>query len=160
MNLSTVKWAQWDKTQSRELLGLFICAQLLHTILHRTDLIIFPLTLQTITIASMMSISGKWVLDDRKDIWPVKRALNYYSRMLSFPIGGGSANAGIGPTQKIAVERCVCANALVDLKYTILEGLSAYGYSLNCYILVSDNTCKFVYKNTIYLTVGVRFESF
>jgi len=25
MNLSTVKWAQWDKTQSRELLGLFIC---------------------------------------------------------------------------------------------------------------------------------------
>ena len=26
MYLSTVKWAQWDKTQSRELLGLFICA--------------------------------------------------------------------------------------------------------------------------------------
>jgi len=25
MNISTVKWAQWDKTQSRELLGLFIC---------------------------------------------------------------------------------------------------------------------------------------
>ena len=25
MNLSTVKWAQWDKTQARELLGLFIC---------------------------------------------------------------------------------------------------------------------------------------
>ena len=25
MNLCTVKWAQWDKTQSRELLGLFIC---------------------------------------------------------------------------------------------------------------------------------------
>ena len=25
MNLSTVKWVQWDKTQSRELLGLFIC---------------------------------------------------------------------------------------------------------------------------------------
>jgi len=25
MNLSTVKWAQWDKTHSRELLGLFIC---------------------------------------------------------------------------------------------------------------------------------------
>jgi len=25
MNLSTVKWAQWDKTQSRDLLGLFIC---------------------------------------------------------------------------------------------------------------------------------------
>jgi len=59
MNLRTVKWAQWDKTQSRELLGLFICAQLLHTILDRTDLIIFPLTLQTITIALIMSISGK-----------------------------------------------------------------------------------------------------
>jgi len=25
MNLSTVKWAQWDRTQSRELFGLFIC---------------------------------------------------------------------------------------------------------------------------------------
>jgi len=25
MNLSTVKWAQWDKTQSREVLGLFLC---------------------------------------------------------------------------------------------------------------------------------------
>jgi len=35
------------------------CAQLLHTILHRTDLIIFPPTLQTITIAPVMSIWGK-----------------------------------------------------------------------------------------------------
>jgi len=35
------------------------CAQLLHTILHTTDLIIFPLTLQTITIVPMMSIWGK-----------------------------------------------------------------------------------------------------
>ena len=48
---STVKWAQWDKTQSRELLFCSYvcalhCAQLLHTILHRTDLIVFPLTLQ------------------------------------------------------------------------------------------------------------------
>ena len=25
MNLSTVKWAQWDKTHSREMLGPFIC---------------------------------------------------------------------------------------------------------------------------------------
>jgi len=32
------------------------CAQLLHTILHRTDLIIFPLTLKTISIAPVMSI--------------------------------------------------------------------------------------------------------
>jgi len=66
MSLSTVKWAQWDKTQSRELLGLFICVcsslciiQLLHTILHSTDLTIFPLALQTITVAPMMSIWGK-----------------------------------------------------------------------------------------------------
>ena len=54
MNLNTVKWAQWDKTQSRELLVCSYvcalhCAQLLHTILHKTDLIVFPLTLQTIT---------------------------------------------------------------------------------------------------------------
>jgi len=27
MNLSTVKWAQWDKSQSKELLGLFICVR-------------------------------------------------------------------------------------------------------------------------------------
>ena len=58
MNLSKVKWAQWDKTQSRELLVCSYvcashCAQLLHTILHRTDLIVFPLTLQTITIYSL-----------------------------------------------------------------------------------------------------------
>ena len=63
MNLSTVKWAQWVKTQSRELLVCSYvcashCAQLLRTILHRTDLIIFPLTLQTITIAPMMSTWG------------------------------------------------------------------------------------------------------
>ena len=38
---STVKWAQWDKTQSRELyVCASHCAQLLHTILHRTDLTI------------------------------------------------------------------------------------------------------------------------
>ena len=66
MNLSTGKWTQWDKTQSRELLGLFICVcnalcQLLRTILHRTDLKIFPLNLQTITIAEIMSIWGKGV---------------------------------------------------------------------------------------------------
>jgi len=66
MNLSTVKWAQWDKTQSRDLLVCSYvcalhCAQLLHTILHRTDLIIFPLTLQTITTSPMMSIWGKGV---------------------------------------------------------------------------------------------------
>jgi len=30
------------------------CVQLLHKILHRTDLIIFPLALQTITIAPMI----------------------------------------------------------------------------------------------------------
>jgi len=35
------------------------CVQLLHTILHRTDLVIFPLALQTITTAPMMSIWGK-----------------------------------------------------------------------------------------------------
>jgi len=32
MNLSTVKWALWDKTQSRELLGLFIIC--VHHTLH------------------------------------------------------------------------------------------------------------------------------
>ena len=62
MNLSAVKWAQWDKTQSRELLGLFICVCIvpctimLHTILHGTGLIIFPLTLQTISVAPMISV--------------------------------------------------------------------------------------------------------
>jgi len=28
MNLRTAEWAQWDKTQSRELLGLFICVSI------------------------------------------------------------------------------------------------------------------------------------
>ena len=36
MNLSAVKWAQWDKTQSRELLGLFIsvCIALFTIVVH------------------------------------------------------------------------------------------------------------------------------
>ena len=64
MNLSTVKWAQWDKTQSRELLVLFICVctSLCTLVAHNTaqnrpDN--FPLALQTITTAPMMSIWGK-----------------------------------------------------------------------------------------------------
>jgi len=36
------------------------CVQLLQTILHRTDLIIFPLALQTITTAPMMSMYYKF----------------------------------------------------------------------------------------------------
>jgi len=38
MNLCTVKWAQWDKTQSRELLGLFIwvCISLCTIVAHNT----------------------------------------------------------------------------------------------------------------------------
>jgi len=64
MNLSTVKWAQWDKAHSRDLLGPFICVcialcTIVAHILHRTDPIIFPLTTQTITIAPTMSIWGK-----------------------------------------------------------------------------------------------------
>ena len=38
MNLSTVKWAKWDKTQSRELLGLFkcVCSSLCTIVAHNT----------------------------------------------------------------------------------------------------------------------------
>jgi len=59
-DLSKAKWEKCDKTQSRELLGLFMCVHFtvhncLHTILHRTHLIIFAVTLDTITIAPMMS---------------------------------------------------------------------------------------------------------
>jgi len=43
-------------------------AQSLHTILHRTDLIIFPLALLTITIAPMMSIWGKGEGRERRRI--------------------------------------------------------------------------------------------
>ena len=66
MNVITMKCAQWDKTQSstRELLGLFICVCIaLCTIVahniaqNRPDN--FPLTLQTIIIAPMMSSWGK-----------------------------------------------------------------------------------------------------
>jgi len=32
MNLSTVKWAQWDETQSTDLLGLFMCVFIAHNI--------------------------------------------------------------------------------------------------------------------------------
>jgi len=65
MNLSTVKWAQWDKTQSRELLVCSYvcalhCAQLLHTILHRTDLIISHLTLQTVMLKQTTNQLPHW----------------------------------------------------------------------------------------------------
>jgi len=46
------------------------CVQLLHTILHRTDLIIFTLALQTITTAPMMSIWGKGEGPGQE--WPVQ----------------------------------------------------------------------------------------
>jgi len=66
MNLSTVKWAQWDKTQSRELLSMFICVCIALYIIvahniaqNRPDN--FPSYPQTITIVPMMSIWGKGV---------------------------------------------------------------------------------------------------
>jgi len=69
INLSTVEWAQWDKTQSKELLVLFICVciALCTIVAHsiaQTDLIIFPLTLQTITIALMMCLLNPEYLSD------------------------------------------------------------------------------------------------
>ena len=66
MNLSTVKLAEWDKTQSREMLVLFICvcsSQCIivahNTAQNRPDNFPSPLALRTITIAPMMSIWGK-----------------------------------------------------------------------------------------------------
>ena len=60
-----MKWAQWDKTQSRELLGLFICVCIAlctivaHNIAQNRPDNVPSYTLQTITIAPMMSIWGK-----------------------------------------------------------------------------------------------------
>jgi len=45
------------------------CAQLLHTILHRTDLIIFPLTLQTIIIAQVTISLLRWCLFEGRKTW-------------------------------------------------------------------------------------------
>jgi len=58
MNQSTVKWAQYEtKPIQRTVRSVHMCVHCtVHnccTILHRTDLIIFPLTLQTITIAQL-----------------------------------------------------------------------------------------------------------
>ena len=57
----------------RTVSSVHVCAvhyvQLLHTILHRTDLLIFPLALQTITTAPMMSIWGKGVFSLQDAIW-------------------------------------------------------------------------------------------
>jgi len=57
---------------NKQLLDLFMCvcslhcAQLLHTVLHRTDLIIFPLTLQTRrAVTSFMQKSPHWVQPNR-----------------------------------------------------------------------------------------------
>ena len=48
--------ARQNPIQRTVSLFTLVCVALLHTTLHRTDLIIFPLTLQTIIIAPMMSI--------------------------------------------------------------------------------------------------------
>ena len=44
------------------------CVQLLHTILHRTDLILFHLALQTITTAPMMSMYYKFTAKSDDEI--------------------------------------------------------------------------------------------
>jgi len=56
MNLNTVKQNPIQRTVRSVHVCALHCAPLLHIILHRTDLIIFPLTLQTIIIAPLMSI--------------------------------------------------------------------------------------------------------
>jgi len=73
MNLSTVKLASETKPNPENCyvcsyVCTLHCAQLLGTILHRTDLIIFPLTLQTITAAPMMSIWGRGQVATRTTI--------------------------------------------------------------------------------------------
>jgi len=65
------------------------CAQLLHTILHKTDLIVFPLTLETITTAPMMSIWGKGAGNPSQihfSHFPVSRfpPLQFWSRIFQF----------------------------------------------------------------------------
>jgi len=91
MNLSTVKWAQWDKdkTQSRELLVLF-CAQLLHTILRRTDLIIFPLTLQTITWGKG---GGQSVKDSYCNVAKINVLLVFYLLKSIFTVNNAQGTA-------------------------------------------------------------------
>jgi len=58
------------------------CARMLHTILHRTDLIIFPLILQTIIIAQMLSIWRTCEWCDRCLISPYKN-INYFNKCSS-----------------------------------------------------------------------------
>jgi len=56
MNLGTVKWAQCDKTQSRE---LHVCSYMYVSAVYYkycTEQTIFPLTVQTITIAPMNDV--------------------------------------------------------------------------------------------------------
>jgi len=57
-----------------------VCA--LHTILHSTDQIIFPLTLQTITIAPIMSIWGKGDCDRMPFLTPTKKITHRTSSFL------------------------------------------------------------------------------
>jgi len=55
-NITTEKLNLINKQLSSLFTCALHCAQLLHTILHRTDLIISPLSLQTIITALIMSI--------------------------------------------------------------------------------------------------------
>ena len=129
---STVKWAQWDKTQSRELLVCSNvcashCAQLLHTILYRTDLIVFPLTLQAITTAWMMSIWGRGCKkqDENIMVCPIPQGdHNYYY--------GKFTKSDIWATT-LRDHKVIRAN--VDLsKLVICENLACVSYDVHQWI--------------------------
>jgi len=151
MNLSTVKWAQWDKTQSRELLGLFMCAvycvQLLHTILHRTYLIIFPLALQTITTAPMMSIWGKGGNFEGEKLSAEDMPIGRYTQCNSTGDSTGMVRTGC------AICRCTSAH---------LAKMNARRQCVLCQITLT--TCYYYYiyskhhtMKTSTLTVGGTF---
>ena len=133
MNLSTVKWAQWDKTQSRELLVCsYACAlhsaQFLHTILHRTNLIVFPHTLQTITTAPMMSIWGRG-----RGGWQGRLHCDVCGKMFPRP-------------------ECMCRHRHAEHEHNILADSASSNYSYYCHHPAAPHHTQF----TLYPSMNGR----
>ena len=81
-NLHTVKWAQCDKTQSREVLNcshlcVYHCAQLSYTTQHRAVLIIFPISLQTSITAQICLLKGRGIYFSNKPCTKISLKIHF-----------------------------------------------------------------------------------
>ena len=92
MNLSTVKWTQWDKTQSRELLVLFICV-----------------------CSSLCTIVAHNTAQNRPDIFPSCPPYNHHCSDDVYLMEGGDGSARAKCTAVVP-----CQNKIILKNFSVL----------------------------------------